>query len=106
MSLIKKKPGERRLFVFDFGDFPEVSSGETIGTPVVTVPDDITQEDAAVTAVDWLVAAGDIVPAGKGVEVWLSGGTDLTDYQLLCHVTTSGGAGIEVGGVLRVRARD
>lgn len=98
-TTLRKLPAENRLYVFDFSDFPEVLAGETLSLPVVPAssPTGLTIGTPAVSA----VARGD-VPAGQAVEVMISGGTAGIDYQVEGQATTSGGAKLAVGGVIKV----
>jgi len=60
--------------------------GATISSYVVTVPSGITKDSDAKTAV---TIHGVVYGVNTVVTVWLSGGTDNTNYDILCHVVLS-----------------
>lgn len=91
-----KQPAEVRLFDMDFravlrdgGSIASVSSataanqGNVIGSAELTV--------------------GSTSYSGTKAQVWLSGGTDLEDYQVTITVTTAAGETLEGDGMLQVR---
>lgn len=99
-----KRAGERRLYVFDFRRYPEIEQGETIESAAVAAVAGLTIESVAVTAAAQLVGPSDTVPAGAGVQAFISGGVAGTGYEVSCEITTSGGAELVVTGTLSVVA--
>ena len=61
--------------------------GETIASYTLTVPAGITKTTDAKTAV---TIHGVTYGANTVVTVWLSGGTDNTNYEIACQIVTSG----------------
>ena len=81
-----KHPNDVLDYVFDFapktndtegGDSDWLASGETIASKTVTVDDGITKDSDTIT------------DSNTSVTVWLSGGSDETDYDIYCEATTS-----------------
>ncbi len=68
-----------------------LSSGETISTSTWTVPAGITKDSDTNTT--------------TAATIWVSGGTDDTDYDLVNQITTSDGATVDRTIRLRVRER-
>lgn len=66
--------------------------GATINTRTVTVPDGITKDSDNQNAV---TINGVTYLANTVVTVWLSGGIDGTDYDILCRIVTSDGRTID-----------
>jgi hypothetical protein len=100
-----KDTTETILYVFDFSRFPELVAGETISSPSVPAssPTGLTIGSPTVTVADQVVFTnGGVVEAGQGVQVTLSGGTAGVTYALECSITTSGGAVRVVKGSLIV----
>lgn len=62
--------------------------GATISSYTVTVPSGITKDSDNKSAV---TIKGTSYSVNTVVTVWLSGGTDLTDYDILCRATMSDG---------------
>jgi hypothetical protein len=88
-----KDASEVILFVFDFSRFPELVAGETLSSPSVPAVSGLTIGSPTVTVADQVVFSnGQVVAAGQGVQVTVSGGTASTTYAIECHCTTSGGA--------------
>lgn len=91
-------------YCFDFQDFPEVTAGETLSSPDVSVSGGtaglITDSGAAVTTAvfyeyDRNGVVEKSVPIGKGVKVLLTApaiGGAKGECILTCKVTCSGGA--------------
>lgn len=89
LTLLTKRPGESRLYDFDFAGV--MATGETIST--VT----------GVTATPTGLTVGATSSSGTIAQVRLSGGTDRTIYELTCTVTTSASNTLELVGRLQVR---
>lgn len=70
-----KDPSAVLDYAFDWSDW--LASGETISSVVVTVPTGITKDSNTNTT--------------TVVTVWLSGGTDETEYAVACKIVTSAG---------------
>lgn len=90
-----KDASETILFVFDFSRFPEVVAGETLGTPVVDAssPSGLTLGTPSVTVADQVIdSAGNVVASGKGLQVTVAGGTAGNTYALESRCTFSGGS--------------
>jgi hypothetical protein len=88
-----KDASEVILYVFDFSRFPELVAGETLSSPSIPAVSGLTIGTPTVTVADQVVFSnGQVVEAGQGVQVTVSGGTAATTYSLECHCTTSGGA--------------
>lgn len=99
----RKYANEVRSYVFDFQNFPELIAGQTISAPSVPPVTGLVIGAPAVTTISFNPGEDmEIVPAGKGVSVTVSGGTTGTSYELACTVTTSGGATLTVHGLLEV----
>lgn len=73
--------------------------GETISTYTVTVPSGITKVSDAKTSV---TIQGVTYGANTVITVWLSGGTNRSEYDITCQIVTSGGRTLEVTRSLRV----
>lgn len=81
-EIVTKTPAEAELVDFIFTD--DLATGETISSPVVTVPAGIT--------------AGTPTISGTKVQVLVSSGTAGTIYRLKCQVSTSGGRTVQSYG--------
>lgn len=82
-----KAPNEAVDYVFDFSGFPEFAAGETLASAATPTVSGLTIGTPAVTS-----AIVDGVPAGKGIQVRVSGGTANTEYTVACRGTFSGGS--------------
>lgn len=96
-TTLRKFVGEVVLYLFDFSNFPEVVSGETLSSPSVPAVPGLTIGTPAVTS-----EIRDGIAAGKAVEVTISGGAADTIYEVQCAVATSGGSTRIVKGALAV----
>lgn len=97
-----KDPSDIKEYVFDFKGLTNgregaeedyLDSGEVISSHAVTVPEGITKDSSSVKN------------SGSVVEVWLSGGTDNTQYAITCQVVTDSGRTYEFTGLVRVKNR-
>ena len=78
--------------VDSFGiDWATRLDGDTIASSTWTVPDGLTQDSSSNTTTT--------------TTVWLSGGTDGDDYEVLNRITTTGGRTIDQTVKLRVRTQ-
>lgn len=112
--MLEKYPGESALFDFDCSAL--LDAGETItGLPVMSVSPALTGGDALVFGEPLVntsqitYADGRVVPAGKVVQVRISGGTakNATDrrmYAVQCTVSTSDGDTLVANAALAVLA--
>lgn len=73
--------------------------GATISTFTWTVPDGITKDSENKSAV---TVKGVAYSASTVCTIWLSGGTDGTDYTLTCKITTSDSRTLSQSIVVRV----
>jgi hypothetical protein len=83
-SIVLKDPDAVLDYKFDWaastngtGSSDWLASGETIATKTVTVPSGLTKDSDS------------LADTNTSVLVWLSGGTAETDYEVICHITTS-----------------
>jgi hypothetical protein len=72
-NVFGKTPSAVLDYIWDWSEWLQTS--ETLDTVTVTVPAGITEDYEANT--------------NSLVVIWLSGGTDGSDYELLCHVVTN-----------------
>ena len=84
------RPGEFRLYVFDFSLLPELVAGDTLAGPPV-----ITATPAGLTV-------GTPGISGKTVTATITAGTVERDYQVSCSCTTAGGSTLVCEGRLEV----
>ena len=76
--------------------------GATISTATVTVASGITKDSDNKSAV---TIQGVSYAINTVVTVWLSGGTDGTDYDILCRITTSDSRTLDKTMTVPVRAQ-
>lgn len=74
-----KRPGEERLYSFDFQYFPEIIAGDTLSS---------VDADPTVTVTPTGLTIGAIAISGDTVTVVLSGGDNEATYDLLCTCRT------------------
>lgn len=93
-----KDPSDIKDYKFDFaaltngtGSTDFLDSGETISTRTVTVETGLTKDSDSIT------------DTNTSVTVWVSGGTDKTDYLVTCQIVTSASRTIEKSAWVRVR---
>ena len=102
-----KKASETRNGLISFADAldKDNSVNETISsiTSVTPSPAGPTVSNAAVTTVPRIIR-GVEVPAGKGIQITVSGGSNGTTYSLECRVVSSGGQIIERNQTLIIQA--
>lgn len=75
--------------------------GATISTKTVTAGSGITADSSSLAAV---TIKGVSYAINTVVTVWLSGGTDGTDYDILCRITTSDSRTLDKTMIVPVRA--
>lgn len=73
MKRIEKDPNATLDYSFDWSEW--LGADETITTASVTVPDGLT--------------LGTVSQLSGVVTAWISGGTDATEYEVICRITTS-----------------
>lgn len=73
MKRIEKDPNATLDYSWDWSDW--LGADETIVTASVTVPDGLT--------------LGVVSQLSGVVTAWISGGTDATEYEVICRITTS-----------------
>ena len=100
MIRIVKDPGAVLDYKFDWkaltnlsGPSDWLSSGETISSKTITAATGITVDSSSIT------------DTNTSVTVWLSGGTDGTDYTVACKIVTSAGRTDERTMTIVVRNR-
>jgi hypothetical protein len=76
--------------------------GATISTKTITVDSGLTADSSSLAAV---TIAGVSYAVNTVVTVWLSGGTDATDYNVLCRITTSDSRTLDKTMIVPVRAQ-
>jgi len=81
------------------GDDGELQ-GATISTVTWTVPTGITKDSSNQAAV---TIKGIVYAINTVCTIWLSGGTDGANYDLLCHITTSDARTLEQTITIPVR---
>lgn len=95
-----KDPNDVKEYKFDFAGLTNgrvgaeadfLDSGETISSRTVTVGTGLTKNSDSIT------------DTNTSVTVWVSGGTDKTDYTVTCQIVTSASRTIEKSGIVRVR---
>lgn len=79
-GVFKKRPNERRLYNFDFQNFPELQAGQTLSS---------VQTYSRLPASSLTLNSATI--SGTVVQLDVSGGTDGVTYVVLVRVVTSGG---------------
>lgn len=91
-SPIVKKPGESLLVSVDFSLYGlRLNANELlVGTPVITTPDGITASNPTVNTAVFTNQRGREVPAGRGVQFVLTGGTDGESYSIGVACGTNG----------------
>lgn len=87
-TLYKTNP-DRRWFVFDFGNLPEVIGGQTLSLPTVSTP------------VSPLGLTPPVV-AGPTAGTWVSDGTIEEEYDVTLTVHLSGGGIVQRSGTMKV----
>ena len=75
--------------------------GATISTAAWTLPTGITKDSSNQNIV---IIHGVSYAANTVCTIWLSGGTDNTDYDLLCRITTSDGRTLDKTITVPVRS--
>lgn len=92
-------PGEGRVFVWDFANFPELLAGATIVSAVVTGPGGTplvgltAGTPVVLTAAAVVDSAGNTVAAGKGVSCALFAPSSAGEDEVVeCKATLSNGA--------------
>lgn len=76
--------------------------GATISTKTVTADTGLTVDTSSLAAV---TIRGVSYAINTVVTVWLSGGTDGTDYNVLCRITTSDSRTLDKTMIVPVRAQ-
>ena len=76
--------------------------GATIATATWTVPTGITKDSSNQNSV---TIHGIIYPINTVCTIWLSGGTDGADYDLLCRITTSDSRTLDKTITISVRSQ-
>mgnify|MGYP001572496141 CR=1 FL=1 len=87
----KKDPSAVRDYTVDWDTDDWLGAATITGTPVWTVPTGITKDSQSNTTTT--------------ATAWLSGGTNGTDYDVACKITTAGGRTDERTIRLQVRNR-
>lgn len=91
-----KQPSEERLFDMDFGAV--LRDGGELASVISAVAINQGNVDGSAE-----LTVGSKSYSGEIAQVWLSGGTDLEDYQITIKVTTVAGETLEGDGMLQVR---
>jgi hypothetical protein len=91
-EIVYKDADEVRVVTFDFTN--DLNTSATISTIVSIV---------ASPALGAPTFANNSI-VGSGVNTKVSGGSNATDYTVVCTITTSDGETLELSGILRVRS--
>lgn len=92
IQTLVKRPGETRVYVYDYANFPEIDGGDSLsGSPTVNI---VTGDDE--------LTAGSPSRSGDTVEVAYSDGTSGVEYltEMLCN--TNSGAVLACVGKVKV----
>lgn len=95
-----KDPDAVLDYVFNWGEW--LASGDTISSKTITPASGLTVNSSSIVA--GTDRAGTAVTAGA-VQVWVQGGTDGSEYTLLCHIVTAGGRTDDRTMAIRIRSR-
>ena len=91
MAVYVKDPNAVLDYGFDWEDEDYLASGETISTSTWTIPSGLTE--------------GTSSNSDTQTSVWISGGTEGTDYHIVNHIVTSAGREDDRTHVIKVRSR-